>query len=129
MRLERDTGQVAEYTGLHVSVDFASSDLHGGGVDPDARVTLGLVHRLMSLLIVGYLESQIIGCLGRIHAGVIETVSEYLATVGLEGFGVLADALDEEDAVAQLSREVVVDLGALIARHHGRVQYLQWIDG
>lgn len=123
MRLERDTAEVAQHTGLEVTGDLVRPDLHGGGVDPDASVT-GLVHRLVGLAVVGDLEAQVLGGLALVHAGVIEAVAQDLPAVGIDDGRVVADALEEEDAVAELGREVVVDLGALLAGHHRRVQDL-----
>lgn len=119
MRFEADVAEVSEHTGFNVTGHLVGLDIHGSGVDPDFRIGL-LVHRFVRSGVVGYLRAQILRGQGGVHARVIGAVSHDLPLILLEALRIVADALDEQNAITELAGEVVVNLRALRPRYqHG----------
>lgn len=126
VRLDPDATEVTEDLRFYVTADFVCLDLHVTRVNGDPWPRF-FVHRLVGLGVMGNLQSQILHCSCLVHVFVVCTVGEYFLVVLLHRSSIGANALDEENAVAKLSREVIDHLRSLFVSDQSGVENLQRI--
>jgi len=124
VRSQADVGKVTEHVVLDMTGHFASLDIHRAGVDPDPGVDL-LVHGLVRLAAESNLGAQILRGQCGVHSDIVGAVSHDLLLIALQDFRIVTDALDEQNAIAELAGEMIVDLCALCSRHQHGVQELE----
>lgn len=124
MGFETDVSEISKHVGFNVTGDFAGLDVHGGGIDSDFRVG-SLVHGLVQTSVISDLRAQMFRGHSGVHAGVIGAVAYDLPLVVLQHIRIVANAFDEQNAIAELAVEVVIDLHALRSCDKHRVQELK----
>lgn len=113
-----DIPEVSEHGGLNMTGYLAGLDVHSSSVDFDFRID-PVVHRFVWSGVKGDLRTQIF------HACIVGAMSHDLLLILLQDFRIVTDALDEQNAITQLTGEVIVDLRALSSRNYHGVQELE----
>jgi len=124
VRSQANVGKIAEHIGLDMTGHFIGLDIHRASVDLDSGIDL-LVYRFIRLAIKSDLGTQILRGQCGIHSGIVSAVSHDLLLITLQDLRIVADALDEQNAMAELAAEVIVDLCALRSRNQHSVQELR----
>lgn len=124
MRFKADVPEISKHTGFNVTGYLAGFDVHRSGVDSDSGVN-SVVHRLIRSGIKSDFRAQIFRGQSDVHACIIGAMSHDLLLIVLQDFRIVADAFDEQNAITELTGEVIVNLRALRSRDQHSVQELE----
>jgi len=124
VRSQADVGKITEHISLDMTGHFVGLDIHRTSVDLNLGIDL-LVHRFVRLTVKSDLGAQILRGQYDVYSGIVSAVSHDLLLIVLQNLRIVADTFDEQNAMAELAGEVIVDFCALCSRNQHSVQELR----